>query len=316
MSFHKIIDHLKQNKNDFNKVENFSKLPGIYAFFYTGEDFPILGKSVEKNEIIYIGKTESSQEKRDAKTHFKSGKTGSSTVRKSIGSLLQVKEKLNTIPRNNIDYEKRKFSHFKFDNASEDIITRWMKVNLAISFYEYPESKYEIDKLETQIINEIVPILNIAKNSKNRFSKKLKKLRKECALNAFNYSGNKLPLIKKEKDNKIIKHSKPISTSNKGEIIIDNITDSDVNARKIRIKSNNKFIFPDEQVGKPSTYSLNFRIGSKNFVGEYKIGSKDGKSRSGILKVGNEIFDDIIKMRKGTNLLISKTKNIYLIKKL
>jgi len=84
----KIIEFLKNAEEDFVKTKIFSDLPGIYAFFYIGNDFPILGKKVSKNDIVYIGKTESSQQKRDAETHFKTGKTGSSTVRKSIGALL------------------------------------------------------------------------------------------------------------------------------------------------------------------------------------------------------------------------------------
>lgn len=36
-----------------------------------------------------------------------------------------------------------------------------MKINLAISFYEYPGTKYEIKELEGKLIDEVVPILNI-----------------------------------------------------------------------------------------------------------------------------------------------------------
>ncbi len=148
----KIIDILRKNETDFLKTKSFSQLPGIYAFFYIGNDFPLLEHSVPQHQIIYIGKTESSQEKRDAKTHFTTGKTGSSTVRKSIGSLILKKENLNPVPRNNSDYKKGRFSHFKFDLESEEKITTWMKDNLALSFYEYPKGKELIGKLETEII--------------------------------------------------------------------------------------------------------------------------------------------------------------------
>lgn len=180
----KIIDLLKEKETEFIKVKTFSKLPGIYALFYIGNDFPLLGDSVTKHQIIYIGKTESSQEKRDAKTHFTSGKTGSSTVRKSIGSILCEKENLTPIPRNETDYKKGRYSHFKFDTDSEVKITNWMERNLAISFHEYPRTKLEIEELETEIIEELVPILNISKNSKNSFKETLQSLRKECAIKA------------------------------------------------------------------------------------------------------------------------------------
>jgi hypothetical protein len=184
MTTKEIIELLKEKETDFLKTKSFSKFPGIYAFFFIGNDFPLLGDAVAKHQIIYIGKTESSQEKRDAKTHFTTGKTGSSTVRKSIGSILCAKENLKPIPRNETDYKKKRFSHFKFDNQSEIKITNWMENNLALSFYEYPRTKYEIEDLETKLIDELVPILNISKNSKNSFKDTLQNLRKNCALMA------------------------------------------------------------------------------------------------------------------------------------
>ncbi|OJV36896.1 MAG: hypothetical protein BGO29_01790 [Bacteroidales bacterium 36-12] len=184
MTTKEIVDLLRFRETEYIKTKTFSKLPGIYALFFIGDNFPILGDSVSKHQIIYIGKTESSQEKRDAKTHFTTGKTGSSTVRKSIGSLLCENENLKPIPRNETDYEKKRFSHFKFDNKSEIKITKWMENNLALSFYEYPRTKQEIEDLETKLIDELVPILNISKNSKNSFRDTLQNLRKNCALNA------------------------------------------------------------------------------------------------------------------------------------
>ena len=139
MILNEIIDVLRIRETDYLKTDSFSQNPGIYAFFYIGEDFPLLGNKVQKHQIIYIGKTESSQEKRDANTHFTTGKTGSSTVRKSIGSILNTIENLKPIPRNNIDYKSGRFSQFKFDQLSEEFITSWMENNLALSFYEYPK---------------------------------------------------------------------------------------------------------------------------------------------------------------------------------
>lgn len=184
MTAKEIIEILKEKETDFLKTKSFSKFPGIYALFFIGNDFPVLGYTVAKHQIIYIGKTESSQEKRDAKTHFTTGKTGSSTVRKSIGSILCVKENLKPIPRNETDYNKKRFSHFKFDNLSEIKITNWMENNLALSFYAYPRTKQEIEDLETKLIYEVVPILNISKNPKNSFKDTLQRLRKNCALMA------------------------------------------------------------------------------------------------------------------------------------
>ncbi len=180
-----VIEHLNENKINFIEINSFSKNPGIYAVFFFGEKFPIENYIPNDNEIIYLGKTESSQEKRDAKTHFKSGKTGSSTLRKTIGSLLKTTYKLKPIPRNKTDFSKKRFGHFRFDDKSEEILTKWMQNNLALSFFEYHKSKIEIEELETLLIQKIMPVFNINKNKLNPFIRIIKKLRKETARLAF-----------------------------------------------------------------------------------------------------------------------------------
>lgn len=317
MTTNEIIGLLKERETDFLKTKRFSQFPGIYAFFYIGNDFPLLGDSVSKHQIIYIGKTESSQEKRDSKTHFTTGKTGSSTVRKSIGSILCFQENLKPIPRNDSDYAKRRFSHFKFDNASEMKITDWMKNNMALSFYEYPESKEKIDKLETEIIKQLKPILNIDhKNPENPYLNQIKQLRKNCASIAIKNSDfeNQIP---EKKTNKTEITEKPLGTSTSGIVYIDNISKSDVKSRNIRIKVENKHLFPAEKLGQPISYSLDFKAGNTDFIAKYTIGSKDGKSRSGVLKLGDSIYQETLKIRIGTNLKISKSKdNKYIIERL
>jgi len=315
MRISEVIDILKEREIDYLKTKSFSQQPGIYALFYIGEDFPLLGDQVSKHEIIYIGKTESSQEKRDAKTHFTTDKTGSSTVRKSIGAILCSDEKLIPIPRNDTDYEKGRFSHFKFDKKSEEKITGWMKQNLALSFYEYQKSKQEIEDLETEIIKNLVPILNISKNPQNPFRSTLKQLRKNCALMARKVDLGKSENTLQKTNVKPTLLPKNMSSS-EGTIYIDNITDSDVSARKIRIKVANKHLFPTERTGVPQTYELRFRVNDYDFQATYTIGSKDGKSRSGVLKLGDKIFQEILKIRPSSELKISKLMTeLYTIEK-
>lgn len=317
MKPNEIIELLKERETDFLSTKTFSQLPGIYAFFFIGNDFPLLGDLVSKHQIIYIGKTESSQEKRDAKTHFTTGKTGSSTVRKSIGSILCSQENLNPIPRNENDYNKGRFSHFKFNLESEEIITNWMKNNLALSFYEYPKTKQEIETLETEIINELIPILNISKNPKNTFKDTLQQLRKNCASIAIKNSNFKNLNPERKVIQKQVIQTKNYGSSNSGNVYIDNITKSDSKSRKIRIKSDNKHLFPMEKSGNPISYSLDFKTGNTDFIANYTIGAKDGKSRSGVLKLGDNIYNDILKIKEGTNLKISKLKeNKYSIERL
>ena len=318
MTTNEIIEILKEKETDFLKTKSFSKFPGIYAFFFIGDDFPFLGNSVDKHQIIYIGKTESSQEKRDAKTHFTTGKTGNSTVRKSIGSILCTNENLKPIPRNDNDYNEGRFSHFMFDEPSEKIITDWMENNLSISFYEYPEGKKLIDELETDIIKELKPFLNIDhKNPNNPYKDQIRQLRKNCATIAIMNSSFKKPNNEKQEKAKLNVKSKFYGIATSGTIYIDNITESDLKSRDVRIKVENKYLFPEEKPGNPTSYLLDIIIGDIDFVAEYKIGSKDGKSRSGILKLGDGIYQDTLSIRAGTGLKISKLKgNKYRIEKL
>lgn len=157
----------------------FSNEPGIYAISYIGKSFPIFTANIKKESIIYIGKTESSQAKRDQKTHFATGKTGTSTLRRTIGAILCRQESLKPIPKKSISDDKP--SDFKFNLDSEEKITKWMEKNLALSFYPYPKSHSEIEELETRIIQEIKPALNLQKNKKNPLNKDIKTLRKKCA---------------------------------------------------------------------------------------------------------------------------------------
>ena len=215
MKTEKIISLLREKEVKYSEISVFSKLPGIYAIFFIGNNFPIIGNEIKKHQIIYIGKTESSQEKRDAKTHFSTGKTGSSTVRKSIGALLHELEHLIPISRNLTDYEKGRFSHFKFDNESEKIITSWMNKNLALSFYEYPRTKQEIENLESNIIDELVPVLNISKNLKNPHIKLLQSERKNCASIAYSNFNNRIISITTKKQTNIYNRNSNMNTSGK-----------------------------------------------------------------------------------------------------
>lgn len=213
MNTEKIIEHLLKTKKNFTNTL-FSKKPGIYAIFFIGDEFPLLRKEIKKHHVIYIGKTESSQEKRDAKTHFSDEKTGSSTVRKSIGALLYNEGyKMHPIPRNNTDFENNRFSHFMFDQEGERYLTKWMIDNLALSFYEYDGDKTEIESIERCIIQTIVPVLNIQNNPMNPFLFKLKELRRICAKHAH----TEINIKSKEKYNGHLVSERPNQSQIKGK---------------------------------------------------------------------------------------------------
>jgi hypothetical protein len=257
----KIIKELKANARPYSEIKSFSNQPGIYAFFFYGKTFPLKNFQCASNDIIYIGKTLKSQKSRDADTHFKTGKTGSSTVRKTFGSLLYEQYKLNAIPRSQSDIEKRRNSHFKFDDKSEKQLTQWMVENLGLSFYPYPKSKEEIDDLETLLINHIVPILNIdRKNTVNIHFSSIRLLRKKLSEIAYANHGiersnpikEKLPKVSvvKRKDSNI-----------KYEDIWESAKDSIIGAIKNNKELNLQLDKDDfAKVGNRKSYSFNLEF--------------------------------------------------------
>ena len=185
MSVDKIIANFISQRKLFSETTDFSDLPGIYAIFTNSGVLPHIPDSIPADKIIYIGKTEKSQRSRDANTHFATGKTGSSTLRRSIGALYREQMELIPIPRGESDIIKGRKSHFKFDAGSEEKITNWMKSQLSLSFYEYPYSKDEIELLETQLIHRLTPILNLSKNPGNPYKNLISNLRKICGNIAY-----------------------------------------------------------------------------------------------------------------------------------
>ena len=175
-----IIVKLKYGLVPFSEIREFSPNPGIYAVGYTGDNFPFpTGENVINNgDIIYIGKTEKSQKSRDAQTHFKSGKTGSSTLlRRSLGAILREDLGFQPIPRSKTESRMR---DYKFIEESEKQLTQWMMKNLSLSFFDICAGKRIIRNSEIYIIQEIRPILNITHNSSNPYVGMLKELRAKC----------------------------------------------------------------------------------------------------------------------------------------
>ncbi|MEP2445793.1 MAG: hypothetical protein ABJI69_01085 [Balneola sp.] len=100
-------------------------------------------------------------------------------------------------------------------------------------------------------------------------------------------------------------------------ITITNITKTDIASYKIRITKDHKFLFPSEKIGEPITHDITVRINRVNYPAAYRIGSKDGKQRSGLLSLGSELYRDVLKISSNSTIKIDRTiDGIYLIRKL
>lgn len=177
-----VLDGLTADAAPFRVLKSFSDKPGIYAVYLCGsEPLRICESLLQPCCLLYIGKTESSQQERDAEQHFASGKSGGSTLRRSLGALLRTQLKLTPQPRSQSETSEKRFTNYKFDDAGEDRLTSWMTENLALSFYEYAKPPAEIEKLEAKLIAFAVPPLNILSNSRNPHMGSVRAARAECA---------------------------------------------------------------------------------------------------------------------------------------
>ena len=76
-------------------------VPGLYAFYGDELAWSSLGLSPAfDDQPLYVGKAERSLNGRDVRTHFAAGKTGSSTIRRSLAALLADELELVAVPRN------------------------------------------------------------------------------------------------------------------------------------------------------------------------------------------------------------------------
>jgi hypothetical protein len=69
------------------------------------------------------------------------------------------------------------------------------------------------------------------------------------------------------------------------EITITNITQKDVQRKQIRILAHQKELFPTERPGFPMAYAIKVSWKSRSYNCTYTIGSKDGRARSGVIRL-------------------------------
>ena len=174
-----IISHLQNQLKPFGEIDYINDIPGVYAIALNSNDFPFFNDpSIVEGTILYVGKSESSIKKRVYKSHFSNGKTGSSTLRRSLGAILKDDLELEPVPRS---MREKKFRDYKFIHDGEVRLTNWMVDNLSISFYDYTKGKKRLNMIETEIIKSLVPILNLKKNiSLNPHLSELEELRAKC----------------------------------------------------------------------------------------------------------------------------------------
>ncbi len=151
--------------------------PGLYAFYGDEPTWSSLGLAPAfEGQPLYVGKAERTLHGRDVRTHFAAGKTGSSTVRRSLAGLLAAELVLVPIPRNIAKPDGG--ANFALDPPSEARLSDWMQQRLSLATWAKFEGE-NLDAIETAVVRELRPPLNLAKVAEPR--ERLRAARKRLA---------------------------------------------------------------------------------------------------------------------------------------
>jgi hypothetical protein len=134
-------------------------LPGLYAFHGDGQAWRELGLGEPPDERpLYVGKSESSLLKRDVDTHFSDGRTGSSTLRRSLAGLLRDSLGLRGMPRN--PAKPGYYSSFGLSPGHDAVLTEWMRDHLTIATWAAPRA-VALVSIEGDVLRRLLPPLNL-----------------------------------------------------------------------------------------------------------------------------------------------------------
>jgi hypothetical protein len=147
--------------------------PGVYALFID-EVNSLSSTSIPADGLLYIGSSSDLSE-RHTKTHFLSGQSGFSTLRRTLGAILKDDLELNGIARGK-GSGSHDFTNYRFDPNGEQALTSWMKAHLEIATYV---TGSDFKNIERSPIVLARPPLNLDKLNPQRA--RIMALRKRCA---------------------------------------------------------------------------------------------------------------------------------------
>jgi hypothetical protein len=145
---------------------------GVYALFLAPTAC-LPGVEPPEGGLLYVGKSRNLAE-RDVDTHFATGHSGFSTVRRSLGALLRVKLDLKPVPRGTSASESN-YRNYKFEDDGESRLTDWMRTNLEVAAI----AATDYAMLEDALITDLQPVLCL-KGWPNPNAAEIKSARKRC----------------------------------------------------------------------------------------------------------------------------------------
>ena len=126
--------------------------PGLYAVFLDPA-VTLPGVTAAEDGLLLVGATDSLEEQL-LDTHFKTGKSGLSTLRRTLGALLKQELELIAIPRGNSVKDKDP-ALFKF--KQEGTLSQWMARSLRVAAAVGSDLQDE----EGRFIDDYHPPLNL-----------------------------------------------------------------------------------------------------------------------------------------------------------
>lgn len=156
--------------------------PGLYAIHGSSASWRGLGLGDPPDDRpLYVGKAEASLPGRDLRQHFASGKTGSSTLRRSVAALLADGLGLVAIPRSRTGTDSAA-AHYRLTDSGEVAVTDWMRSRLRIAVWVSDE-KGELASLERAVLAKLQPPLNLT-GVHHRYGAQVRAARKRLAAQA------------------------------------------------------------------------------------------------------------------------------------
>lgn len=164
------VNEISRNLRMIAQVE-FPDRPAVYGVFVNDPKCLPTPPS-QANGFLYLGKSMSPKDR----GHFNTGKTSSSTLRRTLGALLKQELGLHAYARGRA-LKPIDFTNYRFDEDGEEKLTEWMNANLKIGFSVVCD---DVRKVEKRLIPYCEPPLNLT-DWQNPNSELIKTLRKICA---------------------------------------------------------------------------------------------------------------------------------------
>lgn len=137
--------------------------PGLYAVYADTAGWIELGLGAPPDKRpLYVGKAEKSLISRDLDTHFRAGRTGSSTLRRSLAALLRDTLGLRGIPRNQSKPERP--AQYALSREQDALLDAWMAAHLSLAFWIAPDGCAELRVVEIGVLSRLRPPLNLKDN--------------------------------------------------------------------------------------------------------------------------------------------------------